>query len=40
MDQFLINLINDPHQNSIIERRILMMSDDETSLSIIEKNSI
>ena len=40
MDQFLINLINDPHQNSIIERRILMMSDDETSLSIIEKKLI
>ena len=38
MDQFLINLLNDKHQNNIIERRILMMSDDETSLLIIEKN--
>ncbi|MBD41758.1 MAG: hypothetical protein CMC66_05185 [Flavobacteriaceae bacterium] len=40
MDQFLINLLNDPHQNNVIERRILMMSDDETSLSIIEKKLI
>ena len=37
MDQFLINLLNDSHQNTIIERRILMMSDDEASLTIIEK---
>ena len=40
MDQFLINLLNDPHQNNVIERRILMMSDDETSLSIIEEKLI
>ena len=37
MDQFLINLLDDYHQNTVVERRILMMSDDETSLPIIEK---
>ena len=40
MDQFLINLLNDSHQNNVIERRILMMSDDETSLPVIEKKLI
>ncbi len=36
MDQFLLNLIHNSRQIGIIERRILIMSDDEESLSIIE----
>ena len=30
LDQFLLYLINEPEQNGIIERRVLLMSDDET----------
>ena len=40
LDQFLIYLINDPEQNGIIERRVLLMSDDETAIPIIERKLI
>ncbi|MFL2997379.1 MAG: tetratricopeptide repeat protein [Candidatus Neomarinimicrobiota bacterium] len=36
LDQFLLYLINEPEQNAIIERRVLLMSDDETAIPIIE----
>ena len=37
MDQFILYLIHEPKQNGIIERRILLMSDEEESLQIIER---
>ena len=40
LDQFLLYLINEPEQNGIIERRVLLMSDDETAIPIIERKLI
>ena len=40
MDQFILHLIHEPNQNGIIERRILLMSDQEDALPIIEKKLI
>ena len=40
IDQFLLYLLNEPEQNGIIERRILLMSDDENAIPIIEKKLI
>ena len=36
MDQFILYLIHEPKQNGIIERRILLMSDEKEALQIIE----
>ena len=40
MDQFILHLIHEPNQNGVIERRILLMSDQEDALPIIEKKLI
>ena len=40
LDQFLLYLINEPEQNGIIERRVLLMSDDEIAMPIIERKLI
>lgn len=40
MDQFILYLIYGPKQNGIIERRILLMSDEEEALPIIENKLI
>ena len=40
MDQFILYLMHEPKQNGIIERRILLMSDEEEALSTIEKKLI
>ena len=40
MDQFILYLIHGPKQNGIIERRILLMSDEEEALQIIENKLI
>jgi len=40
LDQFLLYLINEPEQNGIIERRVLLMSDDEIAIPIIERKLI
>ncbi len=40
MDQFILYLKHEPKQNGIIERRILLMSDEEDALPIIEKKLI
>ena len=37
MDQFILHLSHEPKQNGIIQRRILLMSDDEDAVPIIEK---
>ena len=37
MDQFILHLSHKPKQNGIIQRRILLMSDDEDAVPIIEK---
>ena len=37
MDQYILYLIYEPKQVNIIERRIILMSDDEESIPIIEK---
>ena len=36
MDQFVLHLIHGPKQNGIIERRIMLMSDEDEALPIIE----
>ena len=40
MDQFILYLIHEPKQFGIIERRILLMSDEEDALPIIENKLI
>ena len=40
MDQYLLNLLNEPEQNGIIERRILLMSDEESAIPIIKDKLI
>ncbi len=40
MDQFVLNLVHNSRQIGIIERRILVMSDDEDALRIIEKKLV
>ena len=40
MDQYLLNLLNEPEQNGIIERRILLMSDKESAIPIIKDKLI
>ena len=40
MDQFVLNLIHNSRQIGIIERRILVMSDDENALPIIEEKLV
>ena len=40
MEQFILHLIHEPNQNGIIERRILLMSDQEDALPVIEKKLI
>ncbi len=40
IDQYLLNLLNEPDQNGVIERRILLMSDEEVAIPIIEKKLI
>ncbi len=40
MDQFVLNLVHNSKQIGIIERRILVMSDDEDALPIIEKKLV
>ena len=37
MDQFILHLAHDPKQNGNIQRRILLMSDDEDAVQIIEE---
>ena len=37
MDQFILNLIHEPRQAGMIERRILLMSDKEEAIAIIDK---
>ena len=36
MDQFILNLFHEPKQNGLIERRILLMSDEKDALPVIE----
>ena len=36
MDQFILHLFHEPKQNGIIERRILLMSDEKDALPVIE----
>ena len=40
MEQFILHLIHEPNQNGIIERRILLMSDQEDAVPVIEKKLI
>ena len=40
LNQFLIYMVNEPEQNGVIERRILLMSDDKTAIPIIERKLI
>ncbi len=40
MDQYILYLINEPRQIGIIERRILLMSDEEDAVKIIEDKLI
>ena len=40
MEQFILHLIHETNQNGIIERRILIMSDQEDALPVIEKKLI
>ena len=37
MDQFILHLTHEPKQNGIIQRRILLMSDDEDAVPIVAK---
>ena len=40
MEQFILHLIHEPNQNGIIERRILLMSDQVDAVPVIEKKLI